>query len=438
MCLSRRAILELAGTTVLGAARPSSHRPPTLSLPTSGEGSADPRFAPHSALPSSIAALKPMTEGASPIALDEHKARLARAQALLGETGLDALVVASGSSLEYFTGAVWGLSERFFGMVLTRDGEPAWVTPAFEKERALEQVRVGTDVRAWEEHESPYALVASVLRDRKATGRVGLEESMPFVFASGIGEALPASRIGSGTSVTAGCRMVKDAHEGALMRRACEITMRAHRAVFASLEEGMTQAQATALSREAHQRLGVAGGSLVLFGESAAFPHGTRKPRPLRAGDVVLIDGGGTLHGYASDISRTMVFGAKPTDRQRQVWDLVRRAQEAAFRAARPGASCEAVDAAARRVIEEGGFGPDYRAFTHRLGHGIGLDGHEYPYMVRGNTLPLRPGMTFTDEPGVYLYGELGIRHEDVVCITEDGAEGMTKWTGSPGDPAVV
>ena len=416
MCLSRRALLELAGATVLGAA-----------LPTSGES-----------LPAPIAALKPMTAGASPITLDEHKARLARAQALLGETGLDALVMASGSSLEYFTGAAWGLSERFFGMILTRDGEPAWVTPAFEKERALEQVRVGTDVRAWEEHESPYALVASVLRDRKATGQVGLEDAMPFAFASGMGEALPASRMESGTSVTAGCRMVKDAHEIALMRRACEITVRAHRAVFASLREGMTQAQATALTREAHQRLGVTGGSLVLFGESAAFPHGTRKPRPLRPGDVVLIDGGGTLHGYASDITRTMVFGAKPTDRQRQVWDLVRRAQEAAFRAARPGVPCEAVDAAARRVIEEGGFGPDYRAFTHRLGHGIGLDGHEYPYMVRGNTLPLRPGMTFTDEPGVYLYGEMGIRHEDVVCITQNGAEGMTRWTGSPEEPAVV
>ena len=426
MCLTRRAMLELGGATVLGAAVPLSHRPPTLSLPTEGEVNAP------------IAALKPMTEGALPITLEEHKARLTRAQGLLGEAGLDALVMASGSSLEYFTGAAWGLSERFFGMILTRDGDPAWVTPAFEKERALEQVRVGTDVRAWEEHESPYALVASVLRDRKATGRVGIEEGMPFAFASGIGDALPASRLGSGTPVTAGCRMVKDAHEIALMRRACEITVRAHRAVFASLEEGMTQARAVALSREAHQRLGVSGGSLVLFGESAAFPHGTRKPRPLRAGDAVLIDGGGTLHGYSSDITRTMVFGAKPTDRQRRVWDLVRRAQEAAFRAARPGAPCEAVDAAARRVIEEGGFGPDYRAFTHRLGHGIGLDGHEHPYMVRGNTLPLRPGMTFTDEPGVYLYGELGVRHEDVVCITEDGAEGLTKWTGGPEQPAVV
>src|SRR5206468_1175196 len=211
MCLSRRALLELAGATVVGAALPAE----------------------AAVLPAAIAALKPMTAGASPITLDEHKARLARAQALLGETGLDAL-------------------------------------------------------------------------------------AMPFVFASGIGEALPASRIVSGTPVSAGCRMLKDAHEIALMRRACEITVRAHRAVFASLREGMTQAQATALTREAHQRLGVTGGSLVLFGESAAFPHGTRKPRPLRPGDVVLIDGGGTLHGYASDITRTMVFGAKPTDRQRQ------------------------------------------------------------------------------------------------------------------------
>src|SRR5260370_22143336 len=223
--------------------------------------------------------------------------------------------MASGSSLEHFTGAAWGLSERFFGMVLTREGDPAWVTPAFEKERALEQVRVGTDVRAWEEHESPYALVASVLRDRKATGGVGVEEGMPFVFASGIGEALPASRLGSGTQITAGCRMVKDAHEVALLRRACEITVRAHRAVFASLKEGMTQAQAVVLSREAHQRLGVPGGSLVLFGESAAFPHGTRKPPPLRAGDAVLIDGRGTPHGQSSALPRTMAFRAKPTDR---------------------------------------------------------------------------------------------------------------------------
>jgi Xaa-Pro dipeptidase len=379
-----------------------------------------------------------MTAGMAPITLEEHKSRIARAQAILGETGLDALVLASGSSLEYFTGATWGLSERFFGMVLGREGAPIWVTPAFEKERALEQVQVGDDVRPWEEHESPYALLAAALRDRKATARIAIEDTVPFVFADGLGQALPTARLVSGTPVTAGCRMVKDVHEVALMRRASEITVRAHRAVFASLREGMTQGDASALSREAHKRLGVTGGSLVLFGPDAAFPHGTRKPRALRAGDVVLIDGGGSLHGYASDITRTMVFGGKPTDRQRLVFDLVRRAQEAAFKAARPGAPCEAIDAAARRVVDEGGFGPGYRAFTHRLGHGIGLDGHEHPYMVRGNALALRPGMTFTNEPGIYLQGEMGIRHEDVMVVSEDGAENLTKWTGGPEEPAVV
>ena len=425
MCLSRRALFELAGATALGAALPASEAAATAVA-------ADPP------LPAPVAALEPMTGGTSPVSLDEHRSRLARARSLLADAGLDALVVASGSSLEYFTGALWGQSERFFGMVLTREADPAWVTPAFERERALEQVRVGDDVRAWEEYESPYAIVASLLRDRKAAGRVGIEGTMPFDFAAGIGEALPAARLESATAITAGCRMVKDAHELALMRRACEITVRAHRAVLASLKEGMTQARASALSRKAHRRLGVAGGSLVLFGPDAAFPHGTRSPRPLRAGDVVLIDGGGSLHGYASDITRTMVFGAKPTHHQRQVWDLVRRAQDAAFRAARPGVECQALDAAARRVVEEGGFGPDYRAFTHRLGHGIGMDGHEHPYIVRGNALPLRPGMTFTIEPGIYLYGDMGIRHEDVITVTEDGAENMTRWSGSPEEPALA
>jgi Xaa-Pro dipeptidase len=180
------------------------------------------------------------------------------------------------------------------------------------------------------------------------------------------------------------------------------------------------------------------GGALVLFGADAAFPHGTAKPQPLKAGDVVLIDGGGRLHGYASDITRTGVFGAPPGDRQRRVWELVRRAQEAAMKAARPGAECQSVDAAARKVIEDGGFGPDYRYFTHRLGHGIGMEGHEWTYLVRGNTTRLRPGMCFSNEPGVYVYGEMGIRHEDIIFIDEDGAQNMTRWSGSPEDPAVV
>jgi Xaa-Pro dipeptidase len=418
--ISRRGLLRRSGALVVGAALPAAS-PPTGSPPRP------------------IAALKPMTTGIQEISLDERRARLVRAQKLMVETGIDAVVLAGGTSLTYFTGAEWSLSERFFGLVLTREGDPAWVTPAFEKRRALEQIQIGADVRAWEEHESPEALVASILKDRGAlAGQIGIDESMPFAFPHAIGAAAPAARLVSATPVTAGCRMIKDAHEVALLRRACEITVHAHRAVFASLRVGMTQAEATALSQEAHERLGIKGGALVLFGPDAAFPHGTRKPRPLAPGDVVLIDGGGTLHGYESDITRTMVFGAPPTARQRTIWNVVRKAQAAAFEAARPGVECQAVDRAARAVIEEAGFGREYELFTHRVGHGIGMDGHEWTYLVKGNTTRLRPGMCFSDEPGIYIPGEIGVRHEDVIVITEDGAANMTRWSGSPEDPAVV
>jgi len=420
MSLSRRQWLGFSGLSALGL-------------------SARAEAATTEELPAPIAALQSMTEGVVPISVDERKARIARAQALMAEQGLDALVLDSGTSLVYFTGAEWGDSERFFGAVLTREADPAWVTPAFEKARALEQVRLGTDVRAWEEDESPYGLVAAILRDRKVgSGRVGIEETVPFAFVDGIAKAAPAARLVSATAVTAGCRMIKDAHELSLMRRANEITVRAHRAVFASVKEGTTQAEASRWCNEAHRRLGMPGGALVLFGRDAAFPHGTTKPQPLRAGDVVLIDGGGRLHGYASDITRTGVFGAPPTERQRTIWDVVRRAQEAAFRAARPGVEAQSVDAAARKVIEEAGFGPGYRYFTHRVGHGIGMDGHEWTYLVRGNETRLRPGMCFSDEPGIYIPGELGVRHEDVITITADGAENLTRWSGTPEDPAVV
>ena len=400
---------------------------------------AEPAGEPVSDAPAAIAALTPLTEGVVPISVAEYRARLARAQALMAAVGLKALVLGPGTSLVYFTGAQWEDSERFFGAVVTREGEPAWVTPAFERSRALEQIEIGTDVRGWEEHESPFATIAAILKERGvATGDVGIEETVPFTFANEIALAAPALRLRSATPVTAGCRMVKDAHELALMRRACEITVRAHRAVFASLREGMTQSEAAALSAEAHRRLGIRGGSLVLFGPDAAYPHGTRQPRPLQRGDLVLIDGGGRLHGYSSDITRTGVFGAPPTPRQRTIWDVVRRAQQAAFEAARPGAEAQSVDAAARRLIEAAGFGSGYRALTHRVGHGIGMDGHEWPYLVKGNRTRLEPGMCFSDEPGIYVPGELGVRHEDIIFITATGASNMTRWSGSPEDPAAV
>jgi Xaa-Pro dipeptidase len=422
MTVTRRQVLKISGPvaalSLLGA---------------TAEGEEDP-------LPAPIRALEPLTDGVQPITEAEHRSRLERARALMARHGMDALVLGPGSSLAYFTGTRWGLSERLFGLVLPRSGDLVWVTPAFERDRALERIRIGGDVRAWEEDSSPYRLVAQALEDRGAArGRVGIEETMPFAFSDGIGQAAPAARLASGTPVTAGCRMVKDAHELGLMGRAASLTRRAHRAVFASLQEGTTVEEAREWCVAAHRRLGVPGGALVLFGADAAFPHGTASPKALHRGDVVLIDGGGRLEGYASDITRTGVFGAPPTDRQRRIWDLVRQAQEAAFAAARPGVECQEVDAAARRVIADGGFGPGYQHLTHRLGHGIGLDGHEWPYVVRGNETKLEPGMTFTDEPGIYLPGELGIRHEDTLVVTEDGCANLGgAWTGSPENPAVL
>ncbi|MCL4819555.1 MAG: Xaa-Pro peptidase family protein [Vicinamibacteria bacterium] len=425
MGVSRRRWLGAAGTGTLGAAlAPRAEAQAATTKP----------------VPPAIAALAPMTDGVAPIGAEERRARVERARGLMAKHELDAIVIAAGSTLDYFTGARWGNSERFFGVVIPRRGEAAWVTPAFEKDRALEQVPAGSEVRAWEEHESPYALLAGIVHDRGgASGRIGVEETMPFVFADGLAQALPAARVVSATPVTAGCRMIKDAHELALMERAALITVTAHRAVFASLREGLTQAEVGQMSAEAHRRLGMRGGSLVLFGADAAFPHGTTKPQPLRRGDVVLIDGGGRLHGYASDITRTGVFGAPPTDRQRRVWDVVRKAQQAAFEAARPGVACQEVDRAARKVIEDAGFGPGYRYFTHRLGHGMGLDGHEWTYLVEGNQTPLQPGMCFSDEPGIYIPGELGVRHEDMIAITDSGARNLgPKWSGTPEEPAVV
>ena len=422
MPVSRRGVLRLSGAAAIGS-----------SVPALPDAPAE--------LPPAIVALRPSTEGVSPVTSAERRVRLARAQRLMVESGLDALAIGPGTSLAYFTGVQWRGDERFFGVLLTREGEPAWVVPAFEKDRALERVEAGSDVRTWDEHESPYALAAGILRERKvATGRLGLEETMPFAFTDGLARAAPALRADSGTPVAAGCRMFKDAHEIAIMRRACELSVRAHRALFASLREGMADHEAGRLYAQAASRLGLERPwALVLFGPAAALPHGTRQSRQLRTGDVVLVDAGGSLHGYSSDITRTAVFGAEPTERQRSIWELVRRAQDAAFKAARPGAECQAVDAAARKVIEDGGFGPGYAFFTHRLGHGIGMDGHEYPYMVKGNTTLLAPGMCFTDEPGIYVRGELGIRHEDTVVVTESGCENLApKWSGTPEEPAVV
>jgi Xaa-Pro dipeptidase len=320
-----------------------------------------------------------MASRAKPISREEYLQRQETARRYMREAGLDAMFLTGGSSLNYFTGIQWGISERLFAMVFPAKGEPGYVAPAFEKGRALEQIKFGDDVRTWEEDQSPYQLVAGILKDRGiASGKLAAEENVRFVFFDGVAKAAPALSISSGDPVSARCRRVKSAHEIELIRLANEITLKAFETALKSLHEGMTHHELGAKISAAHRALGATGDALVLFSKYSASPHGTVTPQVLHEGDVVLIDGGCSVLGYRSDITRTTVFG-KPTDRQRHVWEIVHRAQEAARKTARPGVACEDVDAAARKVITEAGFGPDYKYFTHRVGHGIGLDGTSGP-----------------------------------------------------------
>ena len=371
--------------------------------------------------------------GVVPITDAERLARIEKARRLMIENGIDALVLEGGSSMFYFTGVRWGNSERTFAVVIPARGELAWVTPGFEEARARELMKSSSDVRAWQEDESPYRLIASILRDRGATGKVGIEERLRFFIYDGIRQELPSAQFVSATPVTAGCRMFKSPAEIALLQRANDITLQAIGAATAKLKEGMTPKDVSDAVAAASRNLGgQSDGGRVIFGKYTAFPHGTVQPLTLKEGDVVLVDCGCSVEGYGSDITRTTVFG-KPTQRMRDIWDLEKRAQNAAFAAAQIGATCESVDAAARKVITDAGFGPDYKVpgLPHRTGHGIGLDGHEWTNFVRGNTTKLQPGMCFSDEPTITIYGEFGIRHEDCLYMTDAGPKFFTPLSKS-------
>jgi Xaa-Pro aminopeptidase len=384
--------------------------------------------------PEPIRKLKRMTDGVVPISLDERQGRIEKAQRLMKQSKISAIYLEPGSSMSYFTGMRWGLSERMFGLVIPQRGELAWVCPKFEEERARELIKIGEDIRTWEEDESPYQRVAEVFRDRGLrSGQIGMEERVRFFLFDGIRKAAPAFQFVSADPITAGCRMYKSPAELALMQKANDITLVAYKATLDSTLEGMTQDEFAGNCSAAFRALGVQGGIFVSFGKYTAFPHGSSTPQKLKEGDVVLMDGGCGVEGYQSDITRTTVFG-KPTDRQREIWNLERKAQDAGFAAAKVGAPCEVVDAAARKVIVDAGFGPDYKVpgLPHRTGHGIGLDGHEWTNFVRGNKTPIQPGMCFSDEPTIVIYGEFGIRLEDCLYVTEDGPKFFT-----PQSPAI-
>lgn len=391
-------------------------------------------------LPEPIAKLKSRKGEAKPITVEERQQRMERARELMAANKLDVIMLMGGTSLVYFSNIRWFMSERFFAMFIPAKGEPFYVCPAFEEDRAREQIAGGpggsnAEVRLWQEDESPYHLVMETLRDHKmASARIGVEETVRFVFSNGVGQAMMPSPLRSATPVTAGCRMIKSPHELQLMTLANQVTLAAYEAAYLSTKEGMTQHDFGQMVSAGHERQGFPGGASIQVGDNSALPHGSAKPQVIREGTILLMDGGCGVEGYESDISRTVVLG-KPTDKMKKVWDIVHQAQAAALAAAKPGVEAQSVDAAARKVISDAGYGPDYKYFTHRLGHGIGLDGHEWPYLVRGNTLPLAPNMCFSDEPGIYIRGEFGVRLEDDMHITENGAELFTAQSPSIEQP---
>lgn len=434
---SRRKILRDAGAGLaLTLGFVSGREPEALSAQEMGAGNS------HGPLPPSIAALKSMRNQARPITTDERRARIEQARRLMTEQQIDALMLMGSTSLAYFTGIRWGGGERLFALILPASGEPFFVCPAFERDRAGEQIGMSplagsNDIRTWQEDESPYALVAAGLRDRGlSSGRLGMEETIHYVFSDGVAKAAPALNITSGTPVTAGCRMHKTDHEVELMRLAAQVTIAVYEAAWRALEPGMTQRQLRQLIDAAYGQTGFPGEASVNVGTYSALPHGSVQPQTIHEGEIVMIDDGCIVEGYGSDITRTFVLG-KPTDKMRRVFDIVHSAQKAALDAARPGVEAQAVDAAARKVIADAGYGPDYKYFTHRLGHGMGMDGHEWPYLVRGDALKLEHNMTFSDEPGIYIRGEFGVRLEDDMHITEDGAELFTGQSKSLEEPFV-
>ena len=394
-------------------------------------------------LPPSIAALASMRDQARPITNDERRARIERARRLMAESKIDALMLAGGTSMAYFTNMRWGGGERLFAVVIPVNGDPFFVCPAFEVDRAQELIALGpfgsgnVDIRRWEEDESPFLRVAQGLKDRGlATGRLGVEETVKFVFADSVGHAAPQLKVVSGTPITAGCRMIKDAHEIELMRLASRATLKVYEAVYHTLEPGMTQNTVSSLIARAYGRVGFPGEASVQVGEYTALPHGSIQPQTIREGSIVMLDDGCTVEGYQSDITRTFVLG-KATDKMKTVFDTVKQAQTVALKAARPGLPLEQLDAVARKVIVDAGYGPGFKYFTHRLGHGMGMDGHEWPYLVKNNmfgwttALTLQPGMVFSDEPGIYIRGEFGVRLEDDMHITDEGAELFTPQSES-------
>jgi len=387
-----------------------------------------------------------MTSQVRPITTYERLLRIEKAKKLMAESKIDAIVLAGGTSTLYFANARIGGSERLWAIVIPAKQAPFIVCPAFEEGRAKEILGESplqnADIRTWQENESPFTRLVQSLKDRGiSTGRLGVEETVKYVFSDSIAKAGGhGTETVSATPVTAGCRSIKTAHEVECLRLAGKATLTVYEAVYKGLDEGMTGADVRALVQAGYQRVGFDGEASINIGEFTALPHGSRKPQTIREGTIIMLDDGCRVEGFTSDITRTFVVG-KPTDKMKQIFEIVKRAQQAALAAAKPGVPCGAIDTVARKVIVEAGYGPGFKYFTHRVGHGLGMDMHEWPYLIDNNMFgtPLHPvlqtNMTTSDEPGIYLPGEFGVRLEDDMHVTADGAELLTPTSPSLEDP---
>lgn len=384
--------------------------------------------------------MRSVRAAATPIADTERRRRIAKAQAIMRERNIQALYLDASTSTFYFTGLRLGASERLHGVVIPAEGEIAYITPAFEEAKLRTMISLEGQVRSWQEHEDPAALVIDAVRAMGHNqGTVAIDPATPFATFDRMRRAGNAYGFVNAAEIIAPCRMVKSAAEIALLQQATAMTLEVQKAVGRIMAEGVTTDEVAAFINEAHRRMGadpVQNFCIVLFGEATAYPHGVPYPQTLKAGDMVLVDIGATLHGYQSDITRSYVFG-EPTARQRMIWQTEKAATEAVFEAARIGVACEALDAAARRVIEAAGFGPGYAlpGLPHRTGHGVGLDVHEEPYIVRGEVTRLAAGMCFSNEPTICIYGECGVRLEDHIYMTDDGPNWFTKPAPSVDNP---
>ena len=400
-----------------------------------------------SAAPAPIAALPVLSGLPRPFTNAERLARIDRAKALMAANKIDAIVLAnSTTSSVYFADLRLDGGERLWALVMPAKAKPFLVCPAFEEGRARELLEAGpfgkdADVVTWQEDESPFVALGKGLANRGlSSGVVGLDENMKFVFADSIRTANPHLTIVSASPVTAGCRMIKDPHEIECLRLACRATLLVYRAVAQSLTAGMTTTNVHELVAAAYRRVGFQGEASLNVDKFTALPHGSAQPQTLREGSILMLDDGCSVEGYTSDITRTFVLGTA-TDKMKKVFDIVHRAQSAAIQTARPGVPTAAVDAAARKVIVDAGYGPGYTYFSHRLGHGIGMDMHEWPYFVKNNMYGyeanphLKAQMLLSDEPGIYIKGEFGIRLEDDLLITESGSELLTPQSPSLEDP---